>query len=201
MRSVVFAGLGLATLGVVIVASRSTVRGRPHASKATPAMHAAARRDAAEAFQDVVHAEPSSNELRLLLAVALHETTFGAGWRGAGAGSFNMGAIHATSAWHGDTFDASDTKPTDTGGTIAYGQAFRKYPNAVEGWKDLVRELYLNRSSVRRAAATGSALSVARAMYDTSYYQGQGATRDQRIRGYAQALADMLWEIDRNGNA
>lgn len=200
MRSLVFAGVGLATLGLIVVASRSTVRGRPHAAKATPSMHAAARRDATEAFADVVHVQPTSNELRMLLAVALHETTFGAGWRGAGVGSFNMGAIHATSKWTGETFEATDTAPTETGGTTSYAQAFKRYPNAVEGWKDLVRELYLNRSSVRRAAATGSALSVARAMYQTSYYQGQGATADQRIRGYAQALADMLWEIDRNGS-
>lgn len=173
------------------------MRGRSHAPKASAAMHVKARVDAVDAFTDVVHVRPSLNELRILEAVALHETTFGAGWKGAGVGSNNMGAIHATSSWTGDTFQAVDTEPTSTGGATTYEQAFRKYPSAVEGWKDLVRELYLRRSSVRKAAATGNPLSVAQAMYATKYFRGQGATDDERIRGYAQALADMLWEIDR----
>lgn len=174
------------------------MRGRPHAAKATPAMHAQARVDAYDAFKDVVHAAPTVNELRILEAVALHETTFGAGWRGDGVGSNNMGAIQADSAWTGETFGATDTHPTSSGGATAYAARFRKYPNAIEGWKDLVRELYLRRSSVRRAAATGNPMTVAKAMRATGYYEGQGATEDARIRGYAQVLADMLWEIDRN---
>lgn len=196
MRPVIIAGFGILGLGLVVAASR-TVRGRAHAPKATASMHAQARTDATDAFQDVVHVAPTANELRMLLAVALHETTYGAGWRGAGQGSFNMGAIHATKSWTGDTFDATDTSPTDTGGTVTYGQAFKRYPSAVEGWADLVRELYLRRSSVRRAASSGSPMAVAKAMYETKYYQGKGATDAERIRGYAQALADMLWEIDR----
>lgn len=175
------------------------MRGRAHSPKASASMHTNARVDALDAFTDVVHVRPSLNELRILEAVALHETTFGAGWKGEGAGSFNMGAIHATSAWTGDTFQATDTEPTSTGGATTYAQAFRKYASAVDGWKDLVRELYLRRSTVRKAAASGNPLSVARAMYATKYFRGQGATDDERIRGYAQALADGLWEIDRNG--
>ena len=198
MRSVWIVGAGVAALGLVALAGNRSVRGRPHAPKASPAMHAQARLDATEAFADVVHVEPTANELRMLLAVALHETTYGAGWRGNGAGSFNMGAIHATSSWTGETFGAQDTSPTDKGGAVIYDQAFRKYPTALEGWQDLVRALYLQRSSVRKAAATGSAMAVAKAMRATKYYQGKGATEAERIRGYAQALADMLWEIDRN---
>jgi hypothetical protein len=173
------------------------VRGRAHAPKASPAMHNQARLDALDAFTDVVHTRPTVNELRILEAVALHETTFGAGWKGEGAGSFNMGAIQADKGWTGDTFAATDTHPTATGGATAYDARFRKYATALDGWKDLVRELYLRRSSVRRAAATGNPLTVAKAMRATGYYEGQGATEDARIRGYAQALADMLWEIDR----
>jgi hypothetical protein len=160
-------------------------------------MHAQARVDALDAFTDVVHSRPTVNELRILEAVALHETTFGAGWKGDGVGSNNMGAIQADSSWTGETFGAADTHPTSSGGATAYAARFRKYPSALEGWKDLVRQLYLRRSSVRRAAATGNPMSVARAMRATSYYEGQGKTEDERIRGYAQALADMLWEIDR----
>lgn len=173
------------------------MRGRAHSPKASASMHTKARLDGLDAFTDVVHVRPSVNELRMLEAVALHETTFGAGWKGTGAGSHNMGAVHATSDWTGDTFAATDTEPTSSGGATAYAQAFRKYPSAIEGWKDLVRELYVRRSTVRRAASSGNALSVAKAMYATKYFRGQGATDDARIRGYAQALADGLWEIDR----
>lgn len=175
------------------------MRGRPHSPKATPAMHKQARLDALDAFTDVVHSRPSLNELRMLEAVALHETTFGAGWKGDGVGSFNMGAIQADKNWAGETFGATDTHPTATGGATSYDARFRKYATALDGWTDLVRELYLRRSSVRKAAASGNPLSVAKAMRATSYYEGSGKTEDERIRGYAQALADGLWEIDRNG--
>lgn len=199
MRSFWIAGIGITALGVLAIARGRTVRGRPHSPKASASMHAQARVDAVDAFTDVVHVRPTVNELRILEAVALHETTFGAGWRGEGVGSFNMGAIQADKNWTGETFAATDTHPTSTGGATAYDARFRKYPTALDGWKDLVRQLYLRRSSVRKAAATGNPLSVARAMRATQYYEGQGATEDARIRGYAQALADGLWEIDRNG--
>jgi len=161
-------------------------------------MHYVARQDADDAFVEVIHSSPTENERRMLEAVALHETTFGAGWHDEGSGSFNMGAIQAGPNWTGATFGGTDTHPTSAGGAVAYSTKFRSYPNALEGWKDLVRELYVNRPSVRHAARMGSVLDVATAMRKTGYYEGQGATESARIRSYAQALADMLWEIDRN---
>lgn len=147
---------------------------------------------------DVIHAQPSENERRILEAVSLHETTFGAGWHDDGAGSYNMGAVQAGPSWSGETFGGTDTHPTSTGGVVRYATKFRRYPTALEGWRDLVRELYVHRPSVRHAAQSGSVLDVATAMRRTGYYEGQGSTQSTRIRGYAQALADMLWEIDRN---
>lgn len=198
MRAIVIGAVGLLTVGF-IVARRSTVRGRPHAPKATPKMHAEARSLANDAFSNVIHVRPLLDELLMLLAVALHETTFGYGWKGAGGGSFNMGGIQADRSWMGETFPATDTHPTSSGGAVPYDQAFRKYSSALEGWEDLVRELYVRRSSVRKAAATGDPMAVAKAMRKTRYYEGQGATEADRIRGYAQALADSLWEIERQG--
>ncbi len=198
MRLLVVAGLGLATLGLLVARGRS-VRGRKRSPKATPAMHAQARQLALEAFEDVVHVPPSTNELRTLLAVSLHEATYGHGWRAPGVGSNNMGAIQAGPSWTGETFDYQDTSPTDSGGAVAYDQKFRAYPSALEGWKDLVRELYVRRSSVRRAAQSANPLDVAAAMRATKYFEGQGATQSERIRNYAQALADSLLEIDTVG--
>jgi hypothetical protein len=187
---------GILTL-VFVAANRTRIRGKPRNPKASAAMHRVARETASEAFRSVVGIEPTSNELRVLEAVSLHETTFGHGWKGEGVGSYNMGAIQADKAWTGETFTYTDSKPTDTGAQIRYEQAFRKYPNALAGWKDLVRELYVRRSSVRRAAQSGDPLAVAKAMYMTQYYGGFGATAEQRIRGYAQALADSLLEINK----
>lgn len=198
MRTLVVATVALGTLALV-AASRRGVRGRKRSPKATPSMHAQAKADAFEAFQDVVHVAPTVNELRILEAVALHETTFGKGWRPPGNTSNNMGALQADASWTGETFDYSDTHPTDTGGAVPYAQKFRAYANALEGWKDLVRELYVRRSSVRRAAQSGNALDVASAMRATKYYEGQGATQSERIRNYAQAIADSLLEIDTVG--
>jgi hypothetical protein len=185
-------------LAVVLLAkNRARIRGKARNPKASAAMHAAARRDATAAFTEVIGVAPTTNELRALEAVSLHETTFGYGWKNEGIGSNNMGAIQADRSWTGDTFAYTDSKPTDTGAQIRYDQAFRKYPNALAGWKDLVRELYVRRSSVRRAAQSGDPLAVAKAMYATQYYGGFGATAEQRIRGYAQALADSMLEIDK----
>ncbi len=199
MRSTVLGAIGLTVVAVVVAASRragAAVKARPRSPKATAAMHAKAREDATDGFRAVLKTEPTENELRMLMAVSLHETTFGAGWRGPGEGSFNMGAMHATKGWTGLTFQGTDTAPTSTGGAVAYEQAFRAYPNAVDGWADLAATLML-KPKVRAAADSGDPMRMAQAMYDAKYYQGAGATPAERVRGYAQALADSLLEIDK----
>lgn len=195
MRTALIGVLGIATVLVLVAARSRGVKGRKRAPKATRAMHLQARDDATNAFREVIHTEPDENALRMVMAVALHETTYGAGWKGAGEGSFNMGAIHATKSWDGLTFPGTDTSPTSTGGAVAYEQAFRAYPNAIEGWKDLVSTLML-KPSTRSAAESGDPMKMARAMRATKYYEGSGKTEEERIRGYAQALADSLLEID-----
>lgn len=197
MRSSLIGAIGLAAVLVLALARRGGVKGRKRAPKATRAMHVQARDDATNAFREVIHTEPDENALRILMAVALHETTYGAGWKGAGAGSFNMGAIHATKSWTGLTFPGTDTSPTSTGGAVAYEQAFRAYPNAIEGWKDLVSMLML-KPATRSAAESGDPMQMARAMRAAKYYEGSGKNEEERIRGYAQALADGLLEISNN---
>lgn len=195
MRSVLIGALSLGVVTLLLATrGRTTIKGRARAPKATSAMHAQAREDARDAFMKVVKVQPTENELRMLMAVALHETTYGKGWRGAGEGSFNMGAIHATSSWTGLTFPGTDTSPTDTGGAVTYEQAFRAYPNALDGWVDLAAFLML-KPKVRAAAASGNPLRMAEAMHAAKYYEGSGATKKERIHGYAQALADSLLEI------
>ena len=163
--------------------------------RTTAAVHAHARELATEAFQNVVHAPPSRNELRYLLAVALHETTFGRGWRGPGTNSNNMGALQAASAWTGETFEYGDTHPTEGGGAVAYRARLKAYPSELEGWADLVRVLYLQSPSTRNAAARDDVRGVAAAMRRAGYYEGQG-TPAERVANYEQALVNALWEID-----
>jgi hypothetical protein len=200
MRALVVAGIaaaGLLALNMSHRRKRVTVKG----PRTTPAAYRQAAELAREAFESVIHQPPTANELRMLEAVALHETTFGAGWHGEGAGSNNMGSIHATTDWPGGTFGGTDTSPTATGGTIRYPQAFRAYPTAFEGWQDLARVLYVQMRGVRAAAGTGDPWIMAKAMRKAKYYQGQGATEAERISSYEQALVNALWEIDHFGGA
>lgn len=200
MRALVVAGI--AATGLLVLATRGRRKSVTVKSpRTTSAAHQRAAELAREAFEAVIHQPPTLNELRLLLAVALHETTFGAGWKGEGAGSNNMGAIHATKTWPGDSWGGIDTSPTSTGGSISYAQVFRKYPTALDGWIDLVRVLYVQMSGVRRAAATGDPRQMAKAMRAAKYYEGKGATEAERIGGYEQALVNALWEIDQFGAA
>jgi hypothetical protein len=196
MRSTVLGAIGTAAIVLVLaIRKRSGITGRSRSPRASAAMHLKAREDALDGFRAAMKTEPTKNELRMLMAVSLHETTFGAGWRGPGEGSFNMGAMHATPSWTGLTFQASDTSPTSTGGAVAYEQAFRAYASAVDGWADLAATL-MSKPQVRAAADSGDPMRMAQAMYDAKYYEGAGATPAERVRGYAQALADSLLEID-----
>lgn len=183
------------------IASRRAVKGRARSPRATVAMHAKARELAREAFEAVIHAQPSADELMILLAVSLHETTFGAGWRAPGNAAYNMGALQAAASWTGMRFRYTDTHPTDTGGAVRYDVDFRAYPNAIEGWKDYVRELYVRRPSVRQAAQNLDVMGVAKAMKRTHYYEGMGKNDAERIRNYAQAIADSILEINTQSKA
>ena len=190
---VIVGGLFVATLAALSSASRKHVTATSYRTSAQA--HAQARDLAREAFDSVVHVAPTSNELRILLAVALHESTFGAGWRNEGSGSNNMGALQADASWTGETFANVDTHPTTTG-SIEYKAQFRAYPTALDGWKDLVRVLYVQSPATREAARSGDVRAVARAMKRAGYYEGQGATVEQRIGSYEQALVNALWEVD-----
>lgn len=155
-------------------------------------MHQTARADATVAFAEVIGAPPTLNELRFLLAEGLFDSTFGAGWHDDGVGSFNMGAIHADPSWKGETFSYVDSHANGT----FYEQKFRKYPDAQAGWRDLVKEYYVRRPSLRTAAKTGSAKLVATEMVRTGYAEGYGATEADRVEGWRKALQSSLDEID-----
>lgn len=142
------------------------------------------------AYKAVLGRAPSEREAAVLAAVSLHETGYGSGWKPPGDGSFNMGAITAGSGWTGETFSYADSRP-EAGRDVSYVTSFRKYPSADEGFKDLVRAVFIwnGRENVRQAALKGDLYAVARELYRTGYYKGRAIHSEaERIRAYQTAL-------------
>lgn len=135
--------------------------------------------------------QPTEGEVLHLAGVARLETSWGDGWKGAGKGSFNMGAIQCGSGWKGDRFSYVDTHPNADGTNTPYRIDFRKYPTAEAGWDDLVKVVYVNRGreSVRVAAAANDTYRVSERLHATGYYEGFGATVKDRIQNHYRALS------------
>ena len=151
--------------------------------------HAEARRLARAALERRFGGSPTIGEIKALAGIGWLETNYG-DWHGEGEGSNNIGAIHADASWNGEVFLATDTKPNDDGTSTSYVTRFRKYPTAELGWLDLADEAFYarGRSSVRAAAQRQDWEDVSTALYETGYYQGQGATEAERIAGHVRAL-------------
>jgi len=146
------------------------------------------------AYLTVLGNEPTGCEVAVIAAIAWLESNYGAGWKGEGEGSFNMGAITAGSSWTGPVFTATDSRPNNDGSSTQYETKFRVYSSALEGFKDLVRVAFVqaNRSTVRLAAFNCNIDEVSTQLYDTGYYQGFGKTREERIAGHQKAMRNAL---------
>jgi hypothetical protein len=105
------------------------------------------------------------NESLYMRMVALHETSYGAGWKPPGNKSHNMGAI--TTA-HPDSlsFRYGDSDP-DSG---TYTTWFAGYPDDLAGFKAL-RDTLL-KDNVKVALANNDWLEAAQAQYNNGYYRG-----------------------------
>jgi len=160
--------------------------------------HAEARDLATAALRTVFPgAPPSSGEVAALAGIGFLETGYGAGWKGAGKGSNNMGAIQAGSSWHGQTFVYTDTHPNPDGSSTAYRVAFRKYATELDGWIDLVRIAFAGRRTrVREAARRNDLLGVSRELRTSAYYEGFGRTQEERIANHHRALARAVAAAD-----
>lgn len=136
--------------------------------------------------------EATLQEAQFLHAIGMLETSCGTGWKGAGAGSFNMGAIIAGNGWTGKTFEYRDSYPDENGVDHWYTTKFRKYASEAEGWADLANIMYEDRPTVLKAATDGDAYGVSAALYATKYYAGRGKTAKERIAGHHSALTRNL---------
>lgn len=152
--------------------------------------HAEALAQIRAAYQAVMGRPASDCEAAVLAAVSYHETKYGSAWGGAGAGSFNMGAITAGSGWNGPTFSHKDSRP-EGGKDVEYVTEFRKYSTADEGFRDLVRAVFIwnGRSSVQREAVRCDLYGVSRELYRTGYYKGLAKlSENERVIAYERAL-------------
>jgi peptidoglycan hydrolase-like protein with peptidoglycan-binding domain len=159
--------------------------------------HEIARAQAKEALIRIFD-DGDLHEVRHLTGVGCLETSYGAGWKGAGKGSNNMGAIQAGAGWKGPVFEYVDTHPNNDGTSTTYRVAFRKYATPLEGWIDLGKVAYINRKrfTVRQAAHQNDTLGVSRELHRTGYYEGFGSTVEERIQHHYLALSRSLRAAD-----
>lgn len=109
---------------------------------------------------------PSRAELQGWAAVALVETQYGGGWKGAMAGSNNWGAVQAkpgqpSAPWQDEHPD----------GTV-YQQPFRVYASPEEGAADLIRHVTALRPMTWAAMRAGDWWQAGDAMRQESYFGG-----------------------------
>lgn len=160
--------------------------------------HAEARNLAANALRARFGVEPTSGEVKALAGIGWLETNYGEGWKGDGKGSFNIGAIHRGGNWQGETFLQTDTRPDSSGNSVEYVAEFRKYASPVDGWADLATNAFVanDRARVRAAAANDDWYGVSQGLYQTGYYEGFGATPEERIGHHYDALRAAIAKAD-----
>lgn len=156
--------------------------------------HAEARQLATVALQRRFGVNPTPGEVKALAGVGWLETNYGDGWKGDGAGSHNIGAIHADKTWSGESFTHTDSHSDGS----TYETKFRAYPTALAGWVDFVGVAFVekNRAAVRVAARAQDWRGVSAALYQTGYYEGFGDTADERIANHVKALTRAITAAD-----
>jgi hypothetical protein len=151
-------------------------------TQSKPITHIRARAIVEDAFRSALGRNGTRTELLLAQAWGSVESSYGEGWRGAGEGSHNWGAIQARADWKGATFVTRDTHPKSDGSNEPYEYAYRAYPTPEAGAADLMRVLFTGRHSPCLEFATaGDLKGFATSLYRTGYYEGRGATDTDRI--------------------
>ncbi len=147
------------------------------------------------AFSQGVGRPGTRPELQCLQAIGDLETGYGSSWHGAGAGSFNMGAIQK-GGWSGEVFSYTDTHPNADGSSTPYTISFRKYKSATDGFLDLCKVVYLVFAVRRKAlecAGRGDVLGFSTALHTPPvYYEGFGATDQERIAHHHSAVVSSI---------
>lgn len=132
-----------------------------------------------------------------LAAISRHETGFSRykpfykaatetepEWYAWNFGAMQCGARPDAGACPEGCFPAGDTSPV----AGAYLACFQVHPTPEAGAAAFVRLVAVSRPGIAAALETGNARAIAEAMYQARYYEGHGATVEDRIAGYATAL-------------
>lgn len=132
-----------------------------------------------------------------LAAISRHETGFSRyrpfykaatvdepEWFAWNFGAMQCGARPDGGACPEGCFPAGDTSPV----TGAYLACFQAHATPEAGAAAFVRLVAVSRPGIAAALETGNARAIAEAMYEAKYYEGHGATVEDRIAGYAVAL-------------
>lgn len=146
--------------------------------------HAEARDIMIQAFEQVMGRRPSLCERQAAQVVSLAESQYGAGWGAAGAGSNNWGAVQAGVPPCGsNSFLYTDTHPQPDGSSVPYQICFKSYPTPVAGAADVVR--IFKRMGIFDALSKNCSIdTLSRRMYEKGYYEGFGATKEDRISNH-----------------
>lgn len=96
---------------------------------------------------------------------------------GPGGKSNNWGALTKTpnsdTSCPADSFPHKDSKFDEESGTVQeYTTCFRRYDTSLEGAKDFLRRLYVDRPATFEASLAGDIREVAETMYASQYYLG-----------------------------
>lgn len=152
--------------------------------------HAEARKIIVAAFKAIFGRDPSRPEAQALQGIGWLETNYAQGWKGAGKGSWNWGAIQRGKppCDPNTGFLYTDTHPNPDGSSTTYSICFRKYATAEDGAQDLARVVYKSRPRVLQAATRGDLWGVSAELYASRYYEGFGSTSQERIANHHKAL-------------
>lgn len=127
-------------------------------------------------------------------AIARLETFYGKAWKGTGIGSHNWGAVQSGRPQDGvcpGGFLYTDTRPNSDGTSTPYSVCFKSYDTDALGCAGFLSVLLTGHIGqyVDTVIRSGSAFAVATAMHSGGYFEGYGATVQERINHYASAIA------------
>jgi len=142
--------------------------------------------------------DPSLVESQVCQGVSWLETNYGKGWKGAGVGSKNRGAVQSgrPPCDPNSSFLYRDTHPNSDGTSTTYSICFRRYATDEEACADMIRYVVGTASKPKKnvldACARGDLWGVSAGMRANRYYEGFGKTQAERIENHRRALAGAI---------
>lgn len=137
-------------------------------------------------------------------AIGWLETHYGTAWKEPGVGSANWGAIQhrcppcsgtrvAGKPWaRQECFSYQDSSPKSDGTSKRYSVCFRRWPTMEDGVLGLIDQVVLRRPEALAAALAGKTADFSAALHSSRYYEGFGATVQERIQHHYDAVTGSL---------